>query len=80
MTIDWLALLQVAVVTIVGAVAVAALLSLANWLLTPNGEAEQSSLPRRVAGYAVITVMGGLIFAALYLMAHEHVARLLGLS
>jgi hypothetical protein len=80
MTIDWMALLQVSAVTIVGAVVIAALLSLANWLLAPLGEAERPTPGRRAAGYAVMALMVGLVGAALYLIAHQHVARLLGLG
>ncbi|MDR1264657.1 MAG: hypothetical protein LBK42_03595 [Propionibacteriaceae bacterium] len=80
MTLDWMALLQVSLVTIIGSVMIAALLSLANWLLAPLGEAEQPTPIRRVAGYTVMALMVELVGAALYLIAHQHVARLLGLS
>jgi hypothetical protein len=92
-TINWLALLQVTVVTIVGATAVVGLMSLANWLLgTAPGEPDEPGEDaghghvaartrlHRVAGYATIGVVAAIIAGGLYLIVHQHVARLLGLD
>ena len=78
MTIDWLALLQVSLTTIIVAVSVCGLMALANWLLVPAGEATVVPLARRVAGYALIGLMGVIVAAGLYLIVHKHVERLLG--
>jgi hypothetical protein len=68
MNIDWLALLNVSLVTIIGAVAIVGLLCFANWLLTPAGEAESVPGFRRVAGYGLIGVMGLLVIAGIALL------------
>ncbi|MDR0990791.1 MAG: hypothetical protein LBL92_05480 [Propionibacteriaceae bacterium] len=78
MTIDWIALLQVAIVTIVAAVAIVGLMSLANWLLGPVGAESPPSAGRRLTGQVLIVVMALIILGGLYLIVHEHVARLLG--
>jgi hypothetical protein len=66
-TVNWLALLEVTIVTIVGAVAIVGLMSLANWLLTPDGDGT-AILSRRVAGYAIVGVMGLIVLGGLYLL------------
>jgi hypothetical protein len=78
--IDWLALLQVSAATIVAATAIVGLMSLANWCLVPEPDSDRAALPRRLAGYALIAAIGLIIAAGLYLITHEHVARLLGLT
>jgi hypothetical protein len=83
MNVEWMALLQVTLATIASAVAVVGLMSLANWCLTPAHETYELDtipLPRRLAGYAAIGLMGLIILAALVLIAKDHVARLLGLG
>ncbi|MDR0415968.1 MAG: hypothetical protein LBH76_01365 [Propionibacteriaceae bacterium] len=50
MNVDWLALLNVSLVTVGGAVVVVAMMTLANWCLTPVGDAETAVGRRRVAG------------------------------
>ncbi|MDR0416311.1 MAG: hypothetical protein LBH76_03150 [Propionibacteriaceae bacterium] len=68
MTIDWLALLRVAGVTVSGAVAIVGLMSLANWFLTPVGDAETATTRRRVAGYAVVAVMALIVACGIALI------------
>jgi len=79
MTIDWFALLQVTLATIVVAVAVCGLMALANWMLVPVGEEAVATAPRRVVGYVLIGVIGLIIAGGIYLIVHKHVERLLGL-
>jgi hypothetical protein len=66
--VDWLALLQVAGVTIAAAVAISGLLSLANWLWTPAEGLEEPLPVAKGAGYAVLGLMGLMVAFGLYLM------------
>jgi len=66
--INWLALLQVAVVTIAATVVIAVLMSLSNWSFTPAEGSDHPPLARRVLGYGLLVVMGLLILFGLYLM------------
>jgi len=75
-----MALVQVTIATITVAVAVCALLSLANWLLVPAHEDEVVPRGRRCLGYVLIGLMALIILAGLYLIVHHHVERLLGLA
>ncbi|MCL2483504.1 MAG: hypothetical protein FWF43_08860 [Propionibacteriaceae bacterium] len=67
-SINWMALLQVTVVTIFTAVVIAALMSLSNWFFTPVGAAEEVATSRKVIGFALLAVMGLIILFGLYLM------------
>jgi len=67
-SINWMALLSVAVVTIVATVAIAALMSASNWALTPEEGLEQPTPARRVLGIALIGVIGAIVLFGLYLM------------
>jgi cytochrome bd-type quinol oxidase subunit 2 len=78
--VEWMALFQVAVVTIAGAVAVVGLMSAANWLLLADDDGGHAPLGRRLAGYALIALMALLIAAGIWLIVHKHVSRLLGLG
>jgi hypothetical protein len=75
-----MALLKVAAATIVIAVAVVGLMSLANWCLVPVGDAERPTPVRRVLGTVLIGVMAVIIAVGIWFITHDHVARLLGLS
>ncbi|MDR1078001.1 MAG: hypothetical protein LBL55_04990 [Propionibacteriaceae bacterium] len=68
MSIDWWALVQVSVVTIVGAMLIVSLMSLANWLLAPQGDAVPAVGWRRVGGYALIGLMGLIVAFGIYLL------------
>jgi len=68
LAIDWLALLQVAIVTIVAAVGISALMSLSNWALTPAEGLERPTRPRMVLGFAGITTMVLIVLGGLYLL------------
>ncbi len=68
LAIDWAALGQVAVVTIVASAGIAALMSLANWFFSPVGEAEQPTTARKVLGWIMIGVIGLVVLFGLYLM------------
>ncbi|MDR1387479.1 MAG: hypothetical protein LBJ44_07845 [Propionibacteriaceae bacterium] len=68
MGIDWWALVQVSVVTIVGAMAIVSLMSLANWLLVPPDGASQAVGWRRFSGYGVIGLMGLIVAFGIYLL------------
>jgi hypothetical protein len=65
--INWSALGQVAVVTVVVAVIIAALMSLSNWCLTP-AEGATVTTPRKAVGYALMGVMALIVLGGLYLM------------
>ncbi len=67
-SIDWLALLQVTIVTIVAAAAIATLVSLSNWAFTPAGGAEQPTRSRKVLGIVFLGLVGLIILFGLYLM------------
>ncbi|MDR2895934.1 MAG: hypothetical protein LBV30_04725 [Propionibacteriaceae bacterium] len=67
-SIDWWALLQVAVVTVVASAAIATLMSLANWFFTPRGEADKPSRPREVAGSIMIGLTALIVLYGLYLL------------
>jgi hypothetical protein len=66
--IDWWALVQVSIVTIVGAMAIVSLMSLANWFLAPQDEAGSTVSWRRVGGYALIGLMGLIVAFGIYLL------------
>ena len=68
LAIDWMALLQVAGVTIVATVVIAALMSLSNWCFTPVKGADQPTAARKTLGIVLLGVMGLLILFGLYLM------------
>ena len=66
--VNWLALLQVSIVTIVAAVIISTLMSLSNWYLTPVGSAESPTPVRRGIGIALLGAMGLVILFGLYLL------------
>ncbi|MDR2974821.1 MAG: hypothetical protein LBV00_08940 [Propionibacteriaceae bacterium] len=66
--INWWALLQVTVVTIVVSVLIAALMSLANWFFSGTGASEEPTATRKVAGYIMLGIIGLLVLFGLYLM------------
>jgi len=68
LAIDWLALLQVTIVTIVAAVGISALMSLSNWALTPAEGLERPTRPRMVLGFAGIAMMVLIVLGGLYLL------------
>jgi len=68
LAIDWMALLQVAGVTIAATVVISALMSLSNWCFTPAEGSDQPTLIRKTFGIALLGVMGLLVLFGLYLM------------
>jgi len=68
MAVDWMALLQVAGVTIAATVIISALMSLSNWCFTPAEGSDQPTLVRKVAGIALLGFMCLLVLFGLYLM------------
>jgi len=71
LAINWAALGTVAAVTILTAVAIAGLMSAANWILSgPENTAEEPviSTVRKVAGYAIMAVIGLIVLFGIYLM------------
>jgi len=82
MTINWLALIQVAIATIVVAVTIGSLMSFANRMLMAGEgkEGQTASFGNRLAGYATIGLIGAIIAAGLYLLVHKHIANLFGLN
>jgi len=68
MAIDWMALLQVAGVTIAATVVISALMSLSNWCFTPAEGSAQPTLVRKTFGFVVLGIMCGLVLFGLYLM------------
>lgn len=68
MAVDWMALLQVAGVTIAATVVISALMSLANWCFTPAEGLEAPSPPRRALGITSLGVMVVFVLFGLYLM------------
>ena len=68
LAVDWLALLQVAVVTILAAVGISALMSLSNWALTPVDGLEHQTRPRLLLGYVCIGMMVLIVLGGLYLI------------
>ena len=68
LAVDWLALLQVAVVTILASVGISALMSLSNWALTPAEGLERPTRPMMVIGYAGIGMMVLIVLGGLYLI------------
>ncbi len=66
--IDWIALLQVALVTIVATCVIAALMSLVNWFFTiPEGQTAVT-LPRKIGGSAMLVVIGLVLLFGLWLI------------
>ncbi|MCL2784422.1 MAG: hypothetical protein FWD55_03095 [Propionibacteriaceae bacterium] len=63
-----MALLQVALVTIGATVAIATLMSAANWAFTPVAGADTVTGGRRILGFVLLCVTGLLIIFGLYLM------------
>ena len=71
LAINWAALGTVAAVTILTAVAIAALMSAANWILSgPDSTTDDAviSTARKVAGYAIMVVIGLIVLFGIYLM------------
>jgi len=68
LAVDWMALLQVAVVTIIATVVISALMSLSNWCFTPVQGSEQPTAARKTFGIVVLGGMGLLVLFGLYLM------------
>jgi len=66
--IDWFALLQVAIVTVVVTVVISGLMSLSNWFLTPAESSEFITAPRRFGGIAMICLVGLIVLFGLYLL------------
>ncbi|MDR2929638.1 MAG: hypothetical protein LBV06_01825 [Propionibacteriaceae bacterium] len=66
--VDWWALLQVTVVTIVASAAIAGLMSLANWFWTPATDSEQPTRSRKAVGWVLMGVMGVIVLGGLYLI------------
>jgi hypothetical protein len=66
--INWAALGQVALVTILATGVIAALMSLSNWALSPGDDGAAVSTTRQVLGYALLGVQGIIILVGLYLM------------
>ena len=67
-SVNWMALLQVAIVTIGATVAISALMSGANWAFTPVGEAETVTGSRRAVGFVLLGLTVLLVIFGLYLM------------
>jgi len=68
MAINWMALLQVACVTIVATVIIAALMSLSNWCFTPAEGSDHPTAVRKTFGFVVLGIMCLLVLFGLYLM------------
>ena len=68
LAVDWMALLQVAIVTIIATVVISALMSLSNWCFTPTEGSDQPTAARKTFGIVVLGVMGLLVLFGLYLM------------
>ena len=67
-SINWGALLLVACVTIGATVAIASLMSLSNWCLTPAEGSEHPTVTRRSLGIILLIMQVGIILFGLYLM------------
>ena len=67
-SINWLALLQVAVVTVGAAVVIAALMSLSNYFFTPATGSVHPTAARKAVAITLIGVMGVIVLFGLYLM------------
>jgi len=68
LVVEWMALLQVAGVTIAATVVIAALMSLSNWCFTPVEGSDHPTAVRKTFGIIVLGVMGLLVLFGLYLM------------
>ena len=66
--VNWIALLQVAGVTILAAGVISVLMSLSNWLMTPVVGAEHPTVARRALGVGSIVLVGLIVLFGLYLM------------
>ena len=66
--VNWMALLQVAIVTILAAVIISTLMSLSNWFMTPVGTAETTTTLRKGIGFVLIAIMVIVVLIGLYLM------------
>jgi len=68
LAVDWMALLQVAIVTIVATVVISAMMSLSNWCFTPAEGSDHPTLVRKTFGIVLLGLMGLLVIFGLYLM------------
>jgi hypothetical protein len=66
--INWIALLEVAAVTIGATVVIATLMSLANWCFTPAAGADNPTVARKTIGFLLIATIGVIVIFGLYLM------------
>jgi len=68
LVVEWMALLQVTIVTVVATVVIASLMSLSNWCFTPAEGSDQPTAARKTIGIVILGVMGLLVLFGLYLM------------
>ncbi|MDR0960510.1 MAG: hypothetical protein LBM23_09240 [Propionibacteriaceae bacterium] len=67
--IDWAALGNVAIVTIVATVIIASLMSAANWCFSEDGMVDGViPLGKKIGGFAILTVMGLIVLFGIYLI------------
>ena len=68
LAINWLALLEVAVVTVFAACLIGALMSLANWFFTPDEGLDKPLPARSVLGWIMVGLIGVIVLFGLWLM------------
>lgn len=71
MTINWSALLLVAVVTVTAAISIVGLFSLGVVALTTPRTVSSAAVVVRIAGYACLTVAGAIAVYGLYLIVPQ---------
>jgi len=68
LAINWLALLEVAAVTIFAACLIGVLMSLANWFFTPDEGLDKPLRAKMVLGWIMLGLMGAIVLFGIWLI------------
>jgi len=68
LAINWLALLEVAGVTIAATALIGALMSAANWFFTPEEGLDEALPAKRILGWVMLVAMGAILAFGIWLI------------